>query len=135
MSIDIQAIRSKISVNLATIPGLRTVENVPDLVNPPVAVVSLDTIEYDGTFQQGLTTLNFTVFVIVSRASERTAQKQLNQYVAPTGTYSVKSAVESNRSLDGTVADLRVRSVNNIGSLELDTQDYMAAEFVLVVYV
>jgi hypothetical protein len=133
--VDIQAIRDKINANLATIPGLRTVENVPDLVNPPAAVVSLETIEYDGTFQQGLTTLNFTIYVVVSRASERMAQRKLNQFVAPTGTYSVKSAVESNRSLDGTVADLRVRSVNNIGSLELDTQEYMAAEFVLVVYV
>ena len=133
--VDIQTIRDKINANLATIPGLRTVENVPDIVNPPTAVVSLDTIEYDGTFQNNLTTLNFTIFVVVSRASERMAQRRLNQFVAPTGQYSVKSAVESNRSLDGTVADLRVRSVNNIGSLELDTQEYMAAEFVLTVYV
>jgi hypothetical protein len=133
--VDIQVIRDKINANLATIPGLRTVENVPDIVNPPAAVVALETIEYDGTFQNGLTTLNFNVFVVVSRASERMAQRKLNQFVAPTGTYSVKAAVESNRSLDGTVADLRVRSVNNIGSLELDTQEYMAAEFVLTVYV
>lgn len=133
--VDIQTIRDKINANLATIPGLRTVENVPDIVNPPAAVVSLDTIEYDGTFQNNLTTLNFTIFVVVSRASERMAQRKLNQFVAPSGQYSVKAAVESNRSLDGTVADLRVRSVNNIGSLELDTQEYMAAEFVLTVYV
>lgn len=133
--VDIQTIRDKINVNLATIPGLRTVENVPDIVNPPAAVVSLDTVEYDGTFKNSLTTLNFTIFVVVSRASERMAQRKLNQFVAPSGQYSVKAAVESNRSLDGTVADLRVRSVNNIGSLELDTQEYMAAEFVLTVYV
>lgn len=132
---DIQAIRERIAVNLATISGLRTSENVPDLVNPPVAVVSLEQIGYDGAFNQGLTTLEFTIFVVVSRADERTAQRKLNQFVAATGASSIKSAVESDRRLNNLVADLRVRSVSNIGSLQLDDQEYMAAEFAVAVYV
>jgi hypothetical protein len=135
MSVDIQAIRERIAINLATISGLRTEENVPDVVNPPVAVVALEQIAYDGAFQQGLTTLEFNIFVVVSRASERMAQRKLNQFVAPTGTFSIKSAVESDRRLNNLVADLRVRSVTNIGSLQLDDQEYMAAEFAVVVYV
>lgn len=135
MSVDIQAIRERIAVNLATVPGLRTAENIPDLVNPPIAVVSLEQIAYDGAFQQGLTTLEFNIFVVVSRASERMAQRSLNQYVAPIGTYSIKSAVESDRRLNNLVADLRVRSVTNIGSLQLDDQEYVAAEFAVAVYV
>ena len=90
---DIQAIRERMAVNLGTISGLRTAENVPDIVNPPVAVVSLEQIAFDGAFNQGLTTLEFTIFVVVSRADERTAQRKLNQYVAPTGAFSIKSAV------------------------------------------
>jgi len=132
---DIQAIRDRIAVNLATISGLRTAANVPDLVNPPVAVVSLEQIAYDGAFNQGLTTLDFTIFVVVSRADERTAQRKLNEFVAPTGASSIKSAVESDRRLNNLVADLRVRSVTNIGSLQLDDQEYMAAEFAVAVYV
>jgi hypothetical protein len=132
---DIQAIRDRIAVNLATISGLRTAANVPDLVNPPVAVVSLEQIAYDGAFSQGLTTLEFTIFVVVSRADERTAQRKLNEFVAPTGASSIKSAVESDRRLNNLVADLRVRSVTNIGSLQLDDQEYMAAEFAVAVYV
>ena len=132
---DIQAIRERMAVNLGTISGLRTAENVPDIVNPPVAVVSLEQIAFDGAFNQGLTTLEFTIFVVVSRADERTAQRKLNQYVAPTGAFSIKSAVESDRRLNNLVADLRVRNVSNIGSLQLDDQEYMAAEFDVVVYV
>ena len=132
---DIQAIRDRIAVNLATISGLRTSANIPDLVNPPIAVLSLEQIAYDGAFNQGLTTLEFTIFVVVSRADERTAQRKLNQFVAPTGALSIKSAVESDRRLNNLVADLRVRSVTNIGSLQLDDQEYMAAEFDVVVYV
>lgn len=132
---DIQAIRDRIAVNLATISGLRTSANIPDLVNPPVAVLSLEQIAYDGAFNQGLTTLEFTIFVVVSRADERTAQRKLNQFVAPTGALSIKSAVESDRRLNNLVADLRVRSVTNIGSLQLDDQEYMAAEFAVAVYV
>ena len=135
MSVDIQAIRDRLAVNLATISGLRTAGNIPDLVNPPVAVVSLEQIAYDGAFNQGLTTLDFTVFVVVSRADERTAQRKLNDFVAPTGTSSIKSAVESDRRLNNLVADLRVRSVTNIGSLQLDDQEYMAAEFAVTVYI
>ena len=132
---DIQAIWDRIAVNLATISGLRTSANIPDLVNPPVAVLSLEQIAYDGAFNQGLTTLEFTIFVVVSRADERTAQRKLNQFVAPTGALSIKSAVESDRRLNNLVADLRVRSVTNIGSLQLDDQEYMAAEFAVAVYV
>jgi hypothetical protein len=132
---DIQAIRERMAVNLGTISGLRTAENVPDIVNPPVAVVSLEQIAFDGAFNQGLTTLEFTIFVVVSRADERTAQRKLNQYVAPTGAFSIKSAVESDRRLNNLVADLRVRGVTNIGSLQLDDQEYMAAEFAVAVYV
>lgn len=132
---DIQAIRDRIAVNLATVSGLRTAANVPDLVNPPVAVVSLEQIAYDGAFNQGLTTLEFTIFVVVSRADERSAQRKLNDFVAPTGASSIKSAVESDRRLNNLVADLRVRSVTNIGSLQLDDQEYMAAEFAVAVYV
>lgn len=134
MSLDIQAIRDALATNLATISGLRTSANVPDNPNPPIAVVFLETVEYDDAFRDGLTTLMFKVMVIVSRADDRTAQRKLNQYISPNGERSIKSAVESDRSLGGLVQTLRLTNMTSLGSTIVSEQEYMAVEFSVAVY-
>lgn len=128
---DISAIRTALATNLATISGLRTAAELPDNPNPPVGIVALDNIDFDLAFKQGLTLYNFTVTVIVGRASEREAQRRLNAYCETTG---VKSAIESDRSLDGNAFDLRVTGVTSVGSIQLNDQTYLAADFQVVVY-
>ena len=44
---DITAMRNAIATNLATISGLRTSAEIPDNPSPPIAIVSLDNIDYD----------------------------------------------------------------------------------------
>jgi hypothetical protein len=128
---DISAIRTALATNLATISGLRTASEIPDNPNPPVGIVSLDSIDFDLAFKQGLTLYNFTVTVIVGRAAEREAQRRLNTYCETTG---VKSAIESDRSLDGNAYDVRVTGVTSVGSIQLNDQTYLAADFQVVVY-
>jgi hypothetical protein len=84
--------------------------------------------------RQGLTQYNFVITVIVGRAAEREAQRKLDLYCENTGSYSVKSAVESNRTLSGVVYDLRVVSTGSIGSIQINDQTYLAAEFTVTVY-
>lgn len=127
----ISALRNALATNLGTITGLRTAADIPDNPSPPIAIVSLDSIEYDGTFKQGLTTYNFSVSVIVGRASEREAQKRLDTYAQTNG---VKDAIESDRSLGGNAYDVRVVNLSTIGSLQLNDQTYLAADFTVVVY-
>ena len=131
---DITAIRQGIATNLATISGLRTSAELPDNPNPPTAVVALETIDYDGAFQQGVTTFMFTVIVIVGRQSDRVSQRSLNQYASQNGERSIKTAVESDRSLGGNAMDCRVRGMTSVGSLQLNDTEYMAAEFSVAVY-
>jgi len=66
----ISQIRTALATNLATIPGLRTAAEIPDLPNPPIAVVSLDSVNYDQTFAKGMTSYTFTITVIVGRSAE-----------------------------------------------------------------
>jgi len=134
MPIAIEDIRSALATNLATINGLRTSGDVPDNPNPPQAVVFLETVEYDDAFQGGLTTMQFKVMVIVSRADDRTAQRKLNEYISPDGARSIKSAVESDRSLGGLVSTLRLTAMTSLGSTIVSEQEYMAVEFSVVVY-
>lgn len=131
---DISAMRSGLATNLATISGLRASAEIPDNPSPPIGIINLDTIDYDGAFNGGLTTYNFVVTVIVGRAAERTMQRKLDAYAQPTGSQSVKVAIESDRTLGGEVYDLRVERSNVVGSITINDQIYLAAEFTVTVF-
>lgn len=130
----IAQIREGIALNLQTITGLRTTDTVPDNPQPPIAIVSPNSIQYDLSMQRGLDLNNFTVMVVVGRADGRTAQRTLDLFCAGTGASSVKAAIESNRTLTGLVQDLRVTSMKNYGSTIIGETTYLAVEFDLVVY-
>jgi hypothetical protein len=131
---DINAMREAIATNLSTITGLRASAEIPDNPTPPIAVINLDTIDYNEAFNGGLTRYNFLVTVIVGRAAERTMQRKLDAYVQPTGTQSVKVAIESERTLGGEAYDLRVERSNVVGSITINDQIYLAAEFTVTVF-
>ena len=128
----ITQIRTALATNLATITGLRTAAEIPDLPNPPMAVVSLNSVTYDGAFDKGLTTYNFGVTVIVGRAAEREAQRKLDGYIS-TGANSIKNAIESNKTLGGYAYDCRVVSMDSVGSLTISDTTYLAADFTVTV--
>ena len=128
----ISLIRQALANNLATISGLRTAAEVPDLPNPPIAIVGLRSVSYDGAFNKGMTTYNFAVTVIVGRAAEREAQRRLDAYIS-TGASSVKSAVESDSTLGGNAYDCRVVSMDSVGSLNISDTTYLAADFTVTV--
>lgn len=127
-------IRQGLATNIGTISGLRTAAEVPDNPNPPMAVINLESIDYHQAMQNGLTRFNFTVTVIVGRAAEREMQRKLDAYCQVTGSQSVKAALESNRTLTGKVYDLVVVSSNSIGSVTINDQTYLAAEFSVTVF-
>jgi hypothetical protein len=128
----ITAIRTALAKNLATVPGLRTAAEIPDLPNPPIAVVSLNSVTYDGAFANGLTNYNFSVTVIVGRVAEREAQRKLDAYIS-TGSSSIKNAIESDKTLGGSAYDCRVVSMDSVGSLTVSDTTYLAADFSVTV--
>ena len=128
----ISQIRTRLATNLATISGLRTAAEIPDLPNPPVAVVSLNSVTYDGAYAKGLTTYNLSITVIVGRVAEREAQRKLDAYIS-TGSSSIKSAVESDKTLGGYAYDCRVVSMDSVGSLTVSDTTYLAADFTVAV--
>jgi hypothetical protein len=128
----ISLIRQALATNLATISGLRTAAEVPDLPNPPIAIVALRSVTYDQAFNKGMVNYNFAVTVIVGRAAEREAQRRLDAYIS-TGASSVKSAVESDSTLGGNAYDCRVVSMDSVGSLSISDTTYLAADFTVSV--
>lgn len=134
MTVSISTIRNKLAVNLATVPGLRTSDYVPDDPKPPVAVVMPPTIKFDIAMGRGLDEYEFIVTVIVGKQSERAAQRLLDSLCAPKGSGSIKTAIEIDRTLAGNVQDLRVTEMRRITSLLIDQITYLAAEFTVQVY-
>ena len=128
----ISQIRSALATNLATISGLRTAAEIPDLPNPPIAVVSLDSVTYDQAYAKGMTSYTFTVTVIVGRSAEREAQRKLDGFIS-TGANSIKNAVESDKTLGGYSYDCRVVSMNSVGSVTISDTTYLAADFTVTV--
>lgn len=131
----VSELRTGLATNLATIAGLRTTPTVPDQINPPIAVVMPSTITYDTAFaRSGGDEYEFLVMVIVGRVDERTAQNKLDAYCSGTGTTSIKTAIESNRTLGGKAFDCRVTSLRNYNQVSIADVTYLAAEFVVQVY-
>lgn len=130
----ISDLRAGLATNLATITGLRTAAEIPDNPSPPIAIVQLQRVSFDGAFQSGMTTYDFTVSVIVGRAAEREAQRRLDAFASSSGASSIKAAIESNRTLGGECFDLRVSEMSNIGAVLLGEASYLAADFVVTVF-
>lgn len=129
----ITAIRDGIATNLATISGLRTASEIPDNPSPPIAIVQFQSVDYDGAFQQGVSTYSFIVSVLVGRAAERTVQRKLNAY-ASTGSGGIKDAIESDKTLGGNAYDVRVEAMTNISAVSLGGDiSYLSADFVVTV--
>jgi hypothetical protein len=127
-------LRDGIATNLRTISGLRAIATVPDNPNPPLAIIYPQSMDYDESFNRGLTTYNFRLVVIVGRVDERTAQNKLDAFVSSSGSSSIKLAVESDKTLGGRAFDTRVSAMTNYGSIDISEVTYLSAEFNLICY-
>jgi len=132
--LNITDIRQGIEDNLETVAGLRAYSEIPDNPQVPCAVVVLNSVNYDQSFQRGLSELDFNITVIVGRFSVQQAQEHMNDY-AGNGAKSIKTAVQSDRTLGGSAADAVLSSMNGISALDLnDGNNYLGMEFSVTVY-
>ena len=129
----ITAIRSGLATNLETITGLRSGATIPDNVNPPYAIIAPSSVDYHRAFNNALSTYNFTITLVVGRVSERTAQNNLDAYCSPTGSSSIRVAIESDKTLGGVAFDTIVTGMRNYGSVTIGENTYLAAEFDIAV--
>jgi hypothetical protein len=129
----ISLLRAGLAKNLQTIKGLRVVETLPDLVNPPMAMIGLTKVAYNQQNQRSMAEYTFQVTVVLGRVSERTAQASLDVLVAP-GEGSVKYAIESDRTLDGNAYEVFVPELSAYGAVSINGIDYLSAEFSVQVF-
>lgn len=129
----ISDLRRGLANNLQTIKGLRVIETLPDVINPPMAMIGLDKIMYNRQNNAAMSEYTFKVTVVVGRVVERVAQNNLDVYVAP-GAGSIKEALESDRTLGGFAYDVYVGELSAYGSIQVNAIDYLSAEFSVQVF-
>jgi hypothetical protein len=103
-------VREGLKANLEAIKGMRVYDLIPSVPVAPAAVVGQLDFTFDLNNARGLDQANLDVVVLVQRFTERTGQNELDKYLAGSGDYSIKAAIESDRTLGGACDTLRVTS-------------------------
>ena len=127
------AIREGLKANLETIKGLRVYELIPTPAIAPAAIVGQLDFTFDLNNARGLDQANLDVVVLVQRLSERTAQNDLDKYLAGSGAYSIKAAIESDLTLGGACNTLRVTSAE-AGTYASGEIEYLSYRYRLTVW-
>lgn len=135
MPSSISDLRQGLADALRTIPGLRVFELLPDNPNPPGVAISLDRVMYDSVFARGADEYEFTLHLFAARSDDRSAQVRLEEYIAGSGAYSVKAAVEADPSLTGSAHTVRVSEARNVGSQDrADGLSLLLVDFNVTIY-
>ena len=130
MTITISQLRAGAQTQLDTIAALRTVyDYVPDTAPAtPCGIVGNVSIDWDDAMQRGLDRATFSVYVVVSRMSERSGQDTLDSLLAGSGSGSVKTALEAGGNLNGSCSTVIVTRATPIsismGGVEFFAYDY-----------
>lgn len=94
----------KTAVNIT---GLRVYDTVPDGLMPPALVVGQLSIDWDLVFARGADSATVDLILIAGRMSDRAAQDYLDGLLTPTGNSSIKTKIEADQTLSGTVSSVR----------------------------
>ena len=130
---NVNGVRDALKTNLQTISRLRIYDTIPDIVTPPCAVVGQLDFTFDIDNARGLDQASVDVYVIVQRLSERTGQNTLDDFLAGSGKGSIKTALESDRSLGGLVDTLRVISAES-GTYSSGDQSFLSYRYNLTIW-
>lgn len=125
------AVSTALKTALGTITGLRTASIQPDQLNPPIAFPVLNSVSYHQSMgtTSALTLMEYTIFVIVGRYTDRTAHETLDSFLSPTGALSVRTALENDSTLGGVVSTLIVDQSTNISSITSAEAEFLQISF------
>jgi len=97
-----------------TITGLRVYDTVPDGLIPPALVIGQLSITWDLVMARGADSAEVDLILIAGRMSDRAAQDYLDSFLTATGTNSIKTKIEADQTLGGSVSSVRVVSATPI---------------------
>lgn len=133
MAPTLRDIMAGIERNLATV-DIQTFDYNPNNPIVPCAMVSISSIpDYRETFTAGTYLPRFTVTVLVSAVMDREGQLALADYANPTGSNSIKTAIESDPTLGGIVHQCVVEGFEPLGLEQVAGYGYYGGEWSVLV--
>lgn len=110
----LRQIRVGLAANLKAIPGCQVSPYMLSSPTHPCLYVlpHSEGVLYDQAMLRGVDQWMLSVVAETTMGGDRAAQELMDEFMAPSGAKSVKAAVESDRTLGGTVDDLRVVSAS-----------------------
>lgn len=131
---NLKDIRDGIGTNLETITALSVYKYVPDMIEPPTAVVGvMSVVQYDQSMGRGADKYEIPVFVYCSRVDAQDSQETLDGFLNSSGALSIKQAVESDVTLSGSAQSVRVTEAGEYGVYNANAIDYLGVEFTVEV--
>lgn len=94
-------LRTAIATSLATLNGVQESAYMLGNPTPPYIEVQPGPINYDLAMQRGWDEWTFTVRMFVNLTSDIGSQVLLDSFIDPTGSQSVKTLIETDRTLGG----------------------------------
>ena len=122
-------IQDKLAEALQTIPGLRVADHLPEQINPPIAVIQVQTLTYHRAMRGGLSTFEYVVSVVAGRLGDRTAQRTLDAWMSWDGALSVRAALEDDQTLSGVAQSVKVNDMMAVRPVSLGDAPYLSVEF------
>ena len=123
---NLTSVRAGITSALETIDNLRIYEWIPSTIQPPAAVVSLGTGQYDADLDNGMI-VNYGVLVMLTRADDQNSQQRLDDFLGQ-DTNSIFHAIDTNPTLSGSCDSARVTSWTNPGTFTIGGIEYLGVE-------
>ena len=116
------------------ISGVRSVAYITDAVNVPTAgayaTTALGEINYDAAFGGGLNVYELIVTLYADRAEEKRSPVLLDTLKEPSGSTSVKAALEGNAALLALASSFQVKTASGVGVETLeDGPTFLTVEF------
>jgi hypothetical protein len=127
-------IQNALAVALATIPGLRVADHLPEQVAPPMAVIQLQSVTYHRAMRGGLSEWRYVISLIAGRMGDRAAQRQMDGWLSYGGAQSVRAAIEADQTLDGNASTLIVDEMVSVRPLSTGDAAYTTCEFNITVH-
>lgn len=119
---------------LANVPGLRVAEQIPEQINPPVAVISRSSVDYTQAMSGGLTEWTMEIELIAGRMAEQASQRTIDGWLSWDGAMSVRKAIEADRTLGGNAQSCIVTRADALHSISVGDADYLGVTMTVTIY-
>jgi hypothetical protein len=123
---NLSEVRAGITHAIGNMNNIRIYEWIPSSVQPPAAVVSLGTGNYDADFNEGML-VQYSVLVMLTRADDQLGQQRLDDFLGQ-GNDSIFHAIDLDPTLSDSCDSCRVTGWNNPGTFTIGGIEYLGVE-------